>query len=69
MATALSLLVLTIIALLAGAAYLWRRPGSKRQALLMLVLALVFAINVAIWSLPTAEGPSPISAQGSAAVR
>lgn len=57
--TILSLLVLLIIALLAGAFYLWRRSGHRRQAVLMLVLAAVIAVNVAIWTLPYADGHAP----------
>ena len=49
----LSLGVLTAIALVLGAIVLWRR-GVRRQAALMLVLAVVMAGNVAIWSMPTA---------------
>lgn len=57
--TILSLLVFLIVALLAGALYLWRRPGHRRQAVLMLVLAAVVAVNVAIWTLPYADGGAP----------
>ncbi|MXO64221.1 hypothetical protein [Altericroceibacterium endophyticum] len=53
---ALSLLVFTALVLLAGAAYLWRRGGAMKQVWLMLVLALVMIVNVAIWTLPNAEG-------------
>ena len=56
MATVLSLLVFTAIALLGGAAFLWRRPSHRRQAILMLILAAVVAANVAIWTLPTGNG-------------
>ena len=56
MAVVLSLLVLTAIALLGGAAFLWRRPGHRRQTMLMLVLAAVVAANVAIWTLPADNG-------------
>ena len=48
---ALSLTMLAALALLAGAAVLWRR-NERRKALLMAVAALVLAANVAIWSLP-----------------
>lgn len=54
----LSLLVLTVVALIAGAAFLWRRGGARKQIVLMLVLAAVLAINVAIWTLPTSGGQS-----------
>jgi hypothetical protein len=56
----LSILVLAAIALVAGAAWLWRKPGMRRQALLMLVLAVVAVVNVAIWTLPDAGGRSPV---------
>jgi hypothetical protein len=56
--TALSLLVLTVIALVLGAAWLSRRGGSRKQVLLMLVLAAVLAANVAIWTLPGSGGES-----------
>ena len=52
---ALSLVVLTIIALVIGATFLVRR-GNRQQAVLMLVLAAVMAANVALWSLPTDGG-------------
>ncbi|MDE8651956.1 hypothetical protein [Novosphingobium album (ex Liu et al. 2023)] len=64
MATALSLLVLTTIALVLGGIYLLRRGGARRQALLMFALAAVMAINVAIWTLPDSGGKSLISATG-----
>jgi hypothetical protein len=56
MDTALSLLVLTACALVLGAAWLWRRGGSRIQIVLMLVLAAVLAANVAIWTLPVPGG-------------
>ncbi|MFT4027782.1 MAG: hypothetical protein QM676_13405 [Novosphingobium sp.] len=55
--TALSLLVIGAAALLGGAYLQWRR-GNRRQAGLMLVLAVVFAVNVAIWSVPNQQGAS-----------
>ncbi|MCJ2181230.1 hypothetical protein MTR62_00685 [Novosphingobium sp. 1949] len=58
MTIALSLLVLTTLALAAGAVFLWRREGYRRQAALMLVLALVLAANVAIWTVPVRSGAS-----------
>lgn len=60
MGTILSVLVLTAIALLLGAFFLWRRGGPIRQVVLMVVLALVAIINVAIWTLPDASGQSPV---------
>ena len=60
MATALSLMVLTAVALVAGSVWLWRRGGSRKQVGLMLVLAVVMAINVGIWTLPDASGEAPV---------
>ncbi|HMO69842.1 MAG TPA: hypothetical protein PKD92_00730 [Novosphingobium sp.] len=55
----LSILVLAALAMLGGALVLWRR-GLRRQALLMLVLAGVMAVNVGIWVLPDAAGQAPV---------
>lgn len=60
MSTALSLAMLVSLALIGGAFYLWRRPGYRRQAVLMLVAAAVALFNVAIWTLPDGEGRSPV---------
>jgi hypothetical protein len=57
-ATVLSLMVLTALALVGGAAWLWRKRGAGRQALLMLVLAGVIAVNIVIWAAPTDSGQS-----------
>ncbi|MDG2005321.1 MAG: hypothetical protein P8J20_18515 [Novosphingobium sp.] len=62
MATVLSIMVLAMIGLLAGAVFLWRRPGGRKQALLMLVLVAVIAGNVAILTLPGPGGEAPIGA-------
>ena len=59
MNTALSLLMLAAVALLAGAAFLWRARGERQRPLLMLVLALVMLVNVGIWTLPDASGEAP----------
>lgn len=59
LATALSLTILAAFALLAGAAYLWRKPGYRKQAVLMIVLALIALVNVGIWTLPDGDGRSP----------
>ncbi|TCM21867.1 hypothetical protein EDF56_101543 [Novosphingobium sp. PhB165] len=53
---ALSLLVLTIVALVLGAFALFRRGGYRKQAVLMLVLAGVMVANVAILVVPTSGG-------------
>lgn len=60
LSTVLSVLVLATFALVAGAIWLWRRPGMRRQAVLMLVLAGIAMVNVAIWTLPDSEGRSPV---------
>jgi len=55
----LSLVVLTAVALLAGAYVFWRR-GNTRQATLMIVLALVMFANVAVWTVPDSTGTAPL---------
>jgi drug/metabolite transporter superfamily protein YnfA len=61
-----SITVLAILALLGGAFYLWRKQNNRKQALLMVVLALVMVINVVIWTSPTPAGTGD-AATGSAA--
>ena len=58
---ALSLLVFSAFALTAGGIVLWRRGGSRKQAVLMLVLAAIMAANVAIWTVPNGADGAPIS--------
>jgi hypothetical protein len=58
---ALSLLVLSTIALVLGAAWLWRRGGSRKQIVLMLALAAVLAANVAIWTVPAPDGETLVA--------
>jgi hypothetical protein len=53
--TALSLAMLTALALLAGAVFLWRK-GERQRPALMAILAAVMITNVVIWSLPTRDG-------------
>jgi drug/metabolite transporter superfamily protein YnfA len=60
MDTVLSVVVLAALALVAGAIYLWRRVGARKQAGLMLVLALVMVVNVLIWTVPDDQGYAPI---------
>lgn len=60
---ALSLMVLTVLALIAGAVFLLRRGGMRKQAVLMLVLAVVITLNVAIWTVPDANGDAPLAQQ------
>ncbi len=56
----LSVLVLAAMALVLGAAFLWRRGGSRKQIGLMLLLAVIMVINVGIWTLPDASGNAPL---------
>lgn len=49
MDTVLSVVVLAAIALVAGAIVLWRR-NSRRQAGLMLLMAVVLIGNVLVWT-------------------
>jgi hypothetical protein len=58
---ALSIVMLAVFALIGGALWLWRKPGMRKQAVLMLVLAAIAAINVAIWTVPDDDGRSPAS--------
>ena len=60
MATVLSLLMLLLIALLLGAGWLWWRNGLTKQVGLMLLLAVVVAANIAIWTVPDESGRSMI---------
>lgn len=53
----ISITVLAAIALLGGAIFLHRKGDSKR-AMLMAILAVVMAVNVAIWLVPTESGDS-----------
>lgn len=59
LATVLSLMVLAIFVLVAGSIYLLRRGGARKQALLMLLVAAVLAGNLALWTVPGADGGSP----------
>lgn len=52
---ALSLAMLTALALIAGAVFLWRK-GERQRPALMVILAAVMIANVVIWSLPTRGG-------------
>jgi ABC-type transport system involved in cytochrome c biogenesis permease subunit len=55
----LSVMMLAAFALLAGAVVLWRR-GVRRQAGLMVLLAVVAIVNVLIWTVPDAAGEAPV---------
>lgn len=60
MDTLLSVLVLAALAFLAGAVVLWRKGGSPKQAVLMVLVAAILIANVLIWTLPYANGGSPV---------
>ncbi|GGD77694.1 hypothetical protein [Croceicoccus mobilis] len=57
---ALSLMVLCAAAMLGGAFFAFRRGDAKR-AVLMLVLAIVIAANVAIWTIPGPDGTATLA--------
>ncbi|RJY08206.1 hypothetical protein [Aurantiacibacter aquimixticola] len=59
-----SLVILTALALIAGAVFLLKR-GNRKQAVLMGILALVMVANVAIWLAPTESGGSLADAAAS----
>jgi hypothetical protein len=65
MDTVLSVVALAALVLVAGAIYLWRR-GVRKQAGLMLVLAVVMIVNVLILGLPDSSGTAPIDQVGPA---
>lgn len=54
----LSVLMLAAFALLIGAAVLWRR-GIRKQAAMMVLLAVIAVGNVLIWTVPDAGGAAP----------
>lgn len=58
--TVLSIVVLAALFLFAGAYFLWRRTGNARNALLMVLLGLIALANVAIWTVPDADGEAPL---------
>ena len=55
----LSLVALGAAALVLGAIALWRRGAPRKQVVLMLVLALIAAANIAIWTVPDRAGVAP----------
>ena len=61
MEIAFSLMVLAAIALVIGAVVLWRTGGSRKQIGLMLVLAVIMAVNIGIWTLPDSGGKAPLN--------
>ena len=60
LAATLSLMMLAVFALIAGALVLWRRGERKRPALMALLVVILIA-NVAIWTVPDATGEAPLS--------
>ena len=58
--TVLSIVVLAAVALFVGAFLLWKRTGNAKNAMLMVILALVALANVAIWTIPSADGEAPL---------
>jgi hypothetical protein len=59
----LSIVMVTALALTAGAVVMWRR-GVRRQAGLMALLVVVMIVNVLIWTLPDNSGLAPIDQVG-----
>lgn len=55
----LSVVMLAAVALLGGAVVLWRR-GVRKQAGLMVVLAVVMIANVLVWTVPGSDGTAPL---------
>lgn len=55
----LSIVVLLALALIVGAIFAYR-SGHRRQAVLMVILALVAGVNVAIWTVPNSAGEAPL---------
>jgi hypothetical protein len=56
----LSILVIAAVALVAGAVLLWRKGGSRTQAVLMVIVAAILIANVLIWTLPYGNGEAPV---------
>lgn len=56
----LSIVMLAVLALLAGAFALWRRTGEAKKPLLMVLLAAIAAGNILILTIPTSQGEVPI---------
>ncbi|WP_299191668.1 hypothetical protein [uncultured Erythrobacter sp.] len=65
----LSLVVLAAILLVLGAVFLWRRTGEVKQPALMVLLALIAIGNVLIWTVPNADGSSPLEQAEAAEAR
>ena len=60
MSIVLSIVMLAAFALLLAAFIAWRKGLPRKQIGLLLLLALVMAVNVAIWTVPYSEGTAPI---------
>jgi membrane-associated phospholipid phosphatase len=60
MSIVLSIVMLAALALVLAAILAWRKGLPKKQIGLLLLLALVMAVNVAIWTVPDGEGQAPI---------
>lgn len=58
--TALSLLTFAVLLTLVGAVLQWRR-GERRKAVLLVILAVVAAMNLAIWTVPYDSGEAPVA--------
>ncbi len=58
----LSIVMLSALALVAGAFVLWRRTGEAKNPALMVLLAVIAVVNVLIWTVPTSSGEAPIEA-------
>ncbi len=56
----LSITMLAAFLLIAGAFFMWRRTGEAKKPILMVVLAFISFLNVLLWTVPTADGTSPI---------
>lgn len=56
----LLLVMVAAFALVVGAFFMWRRTGELKQPALMVVLAVIAVGNVLIWTIPSADGTSPI---------
>jgi hypothetical protein len=56
----LSVVMLTAVALVAGAFVYWRRTGTVKQPTLMVLLAIIAVLNVLIWTIPTRDGTAPL---------
>ncbi len=56
----MALVMLAALALVIGAAVLYRRTGELKQPILMVVLAIIAVGNVLILTIPTEGGSAPI---------